>query len=69
VDFSALARQFLNRRIPTQFELQTQVLAWAAERTKRSVKITWQFIVSQAREILNSRYAKVNPANLKYKKT
>lgn len=69
VDFSALARQCLNRRISTQVELQTQVLAWAAKRNEGSVKITWQFTVSQARETLNSRYSKVNSVNLKYKKT
>jgi len=69
LDFSALARQCLNRRIPTQAQLQTEVLAWAAERSARSVTITWQFTISQARETLNSQYVKVNPVNLKYKKT
>ena len=69
MDFSALTRQCLNRRFPTQVELQTHVLAWAAERNERSIKITWQFTVSQARETLNRQYLKLNPVNLKYKKT
>ncbi|GAB4029262.1 IS630 family transposase [Spirosoma gilvum] len=69
LEFSALARQCLNRRIPTQDELERQVLAWTAERNQRAVKITWQFTVGQAREILNSQYVKVNRANKQYQKT
>lgn len=69
LEFSALARQCLNRRIPTQMQLETQVLAWAAERNQRSVKITWQFTVDQARQTLNSQYTKVNQVNKKYQKT
>jgi hypothetical protein len=69
LEFSALARQCLNRRIASQTQLETEVLAWAAERNQRSVKITWQFTVEQARETLNKGYTKVNPANIKYQKT
>lgn len=69
IEFSALARQCLNRRIPTQAELEQQVLAWAASRNKAGVTIKWQFGVGQARETLNSQYTKVNPTNIKYKKT
>ena len=69
IEFSALARQCLNRRIPDQAQLQTQVLAWAKERNQQAIKIRWQFSVSQARETLNSKYVKVNPLNEKYKKT
>jgi len=69
IEFSALARQCLNRRIPTQIQLQTEVLAWAQERNQRSVKINWQFTVEQARETLNKPYTKVNPTNEKYSKT
>lgn len=69
LEFSALARQCLNRRIPAQTQLETEVLVWAAERNQRSVKITWQFTVDQARETLNKGYTKVNPVNVKYQKT
>ena len=65
LEFSALARQCLNRRIPSQIELEKQVLAWAAERNKQAIKINWQFTVGQARETLNSNYMKVNPLNEK----
>ena len=69
LEFSALARQCLNRRIPSQTQLEREVLAWAAERNQRSVKITRQFTVSQARETLNRGYTKVNSVNKKYQKT
>lgn len=66
VEFSALARQCLNRRIPSQAQLESEVLAWSAERNRRSVKISWQSTVDQARETLNKSYTKVNPVNIKY---
>mgnify|MGYP000070001879 FL=1 len=69
IEFSALGRQCLNRRIPSQIELEKQVLAWAKERNQQAIKISWQFTVSQARETLNSKYVKVNTLNEKYKKT
>ena len=63
LDFSALSRQCLNRRISSQDELEKQVLAWAVDRNQQAIKITWQFTVNEARETLNSRYVKVNPSN------
>lgn len=69
LEFSALSRQCLNRRIPAQEQLQTQVLAWTATRNREGVKIHWQFTSSQARQTLNSQYVKVNQSNLKYKST
>lgn len=69
LEFSSLSRQCLNRRIPTQAELENQVLAWAESRNQAGVKIKWQFTVEQARETLNTQYVKVNPANTEYKKT
>jgi hypothetical protein len=69
LEFSALSRQCLNRRIPTQERLRTQVLAWTAARNQEGTKIHWQFTSIQARQTLNSQYCKVNPANLKCKLT
>jgi transposase len=69
LEFSALSRQCLNRRIPTQDELEKQVLIWAQERNQKQIKITWQFTVDKARETLNTQYVKVNPENSKYQKT
>ena len=67
LEFSALSRQCLNRRIASQDELEKQVLIWAQERNQKKVKIKWQFTVEKARDTLNTQYVKVNPRNLKYK--
>lgn len=69
IGFSALARQCLNQRTPTQPQLEAEVLAWAAERNEQAIGINWQFTVGQARETLNKRYTKVHPVNTKYQKT
>ena len=69
LEFSALSRQCLNRRIPTQAQLEKEVLAWVASRNQAGVKIKWQFTVDQCRQTLNKQYVKVNPVNKKYEKT
>jgi hypothetical protein len=63
IEFSALARLCLNRRIPTLDRLRTEVLSLVNERHRNRVKINWQFSIQSARTKLNSRYAMVNPAN------
>lgn len=69
LDFSALARQCLQRRIPTQAQLAYQVYCWSRQRQQQAVKIRWQFTVDQARQTLNSQYCKVNKVNKCYAKT
>ena len=69
IEFSVLARQCLHRRIPTQTQLEREVLAIIADRKAKQAKITWQFSVQAARSKLNSHYVKVNPDNAKFKKT
>jgi transposase len=63
IDFSALSRQCLNRRIPTQEDLTQQVLTWAKERHEKRVPIIWQFTNQQARQTLRRHYVKVNSQN------
>lgn len=67
IEFSALSRQCLNRRIPCMKELETEVLTYFKERTRKGIKINWQFTQEQARKKLNRRYSKVNSINQKYK--
>jgi len=69
IEFSALSRLCLNRRIPCMKELESEVLAFFKERTQKGVKIIWQFTKEKARETLNRHYIKVNSKNSKYKKT
>ena len=66
IEFSALARQCLNRRIPSQEELEREVLAFLAERMTKGIQIDWQFSIQTARTKLNSHYVKVHPANTKF---
>lgn len=63
IEFSALARQCLNRRIGSLEELARQVELWATERNERAVKVHWSFTVSSAEDKLKSWYEKVNPMN------
>ena len=68
IEFSALARLCLNRRIPTVEKLEAEVMAFFNERTQKQVKINWQFSIEVCREKLNTRYSVVNSANSKFKK-
>ena len=69
IEFSALSRLCLNRRIPTLEHLKREILALVAERNAQGIKITWQFSVQSARSKLNSHYVKVQPDNSKFKET
>ena len=69
IEFSALSRMCLNRRIPCMLKLQKEVLAFFKERSQKGIKITWQFTPNIARDKLNRRYKEVNPVNSKYKIT
>ena len=67
IEFSALARLCLHRRIPTREQLESELMAIIAERTAKRIKINWQFSLESCREKLNSRYSIVNEANAKFK--
>lgn len=69
IEFSALARQCLNRRIASKDELEREVLAIVKEREARAVKIEWQFSIETARGKLNRHYEAVQAENKKYKQT
>ena len=69
IEFSALARQCLNRRIPTQESLTKEVLSIIKEREEKQIKINWQFSIESARTKLNRHYQKVFADNVKYKVT
>jgi hypothetical protein len=69
IEFSALTRLCLKRRIPTIEQLERQVLAIVADRKAKQIPITWQFSLQSARTKLNSHYVKVQSDNLKFKKT
>lgn len=68
-EFSAVARQCLNRRIPTIEQLEKEVLAIIKERNNKQIKINWQFSIEDARDKMNRHYQHVFTDNSKYKKT
>ena len=63
IEFSALARQCLNRRIGNLDDLARQVELWTSERNERAVKVHWSFTVATAEDKLKRWYEQVNPAN------
>jgi hypothetical protein len=67
IEFSALTRLCLDRRIPTFEQLEAVVLAFIADRDRRRIKINWQFSLQKARHKLNSHYSVVNSDNSKLK--
>ena len=69
IEFSALSRQCLNRRIPSINQLTKEVMHYFKERMNKKVTINWQFSCETARNKLNKHYSKVNPQNLKYQET
>ena len=69
IEFSALSKQCLSRTIPTKESLEQQLKAIVEERNDKGIKINWQFSIQSARTKLNSKYAKVNTDNLKFKQT
>jgi transposase len=69
IEFSALSKQCLSRRIPAKEILEQQLKAIVKERNDKGIRINWQFSIQSARTKLNSKYAKVNSDNLKFKQT
>jgi hypothetical protein len=66
IEFSALARQCLHRRIPTIAQLEQEILALVDERSSKNIKINWQFSIQSARTKLNSHYTAIQPDNKKF---
>lgn len=56
IEFSALVRQCLNRRIPDRERLQREVSACEKERNERGATVQWHFTAEKARERLQRLY-------------
>lgn len=69
IEFSAIVRQCLNRRIPSLEQLRSEVLALVRERDAKRIKLNWQFTIPDARHKMNSHYRKPHPDNNKYEIT
>jgi len=69
IEFSALSRQCLNRRIASKEDLTREVMALVKEREEKAIRIEWQFSIGSARGKLNRLYRQVNADNARYQKT
>ena len=63
MEFSALAKQCLDRRIPTQEKLDTEIQAIVRERDQKGIQINWQFSIESARSKFSRHYRQVNAQN------
>ncbi len=59
IEFSALSRQCLDRRIGSQQALEKEVLLWQAKRNADAVKVNWSFTTEKARDKLKNRHNEV----------
>jgi len=59
IEFAALAKQCLGRRIPEVETLRREVLAWAEQRNQARKTVRWKFSHDKAREKLQRHYANV----------
>ena len=56
IEFSALSKQCLNRRIGDMKTMTEEVGTWVKERNRDRVKINWQFSKNAAREKFQEKY-------------
>ncbi len=56
IEFSALSRQCLDRRIPSQQQLEREVVAWVEQRNAKRITVNWQFSIQTARDKLHRHY-------------
>jgi uncharacterized coiled-coil protein SlyX len=56
IEFSALAKQGLDRRIATQEKLNTEIQALVTERQQQGIQINWQFSLESARNKFSRHY-------------
>ena len=69
IEFSALTRLCLDRRIPTFEQLETQILAFFKQRDQKQIKIDWQFSIQAARSKFDKHYVAIHPDNAKLVET
>jgi hypothetical protein len=56
LELSVLARQCLERRIPDQATLETEVAAWVEQRNAEAVTVSWHLTKEDARQRLHWLY-------------
>ena len=61
IEFSVLARQCLNRRLPDIPTLVHEIAAWERIRNDQQAKITWRFTTNAARTTFKRLYPIISP--------
>lgn len=56
IELSILSKQCLARRIPTEWTLITEIVAWEQARNEKKAKIRWNFTVDDARKVFKEHY-------------
>jgi transposase len=56
IELSILSRQCLNRRLPDEWTLALEIIAWENRRNQRQAKIHWRFSVDDARRVFRDHY-------------
>jgi hypothetical protein len=59
IEFSALQRQCLDRRIPDQATLREEIAAWEERRNAHEVTVNWRFTTADARIRLKRLYPSI----------
>ena len=59
-EFSVLARQCLNRRLPDSDTVRREVTAWTRTRNERAASARWRFTTENARIKLHSLYPAIS---------
>jgi transposase len=56
IELSILSKQCLSRRLPSEWELTTELVAWEQARNQKQAKIRWNFTVDDARKVFKEHY-------------
>jgi hypothetical protein len=56
IELSILSKQCLARRIPTEWILITEIVAWEESRNAKKAKIRWNFTLNEARKVFKEHY-------------
>ena len=63
MEFSALSRQCLNRKIESKELLETEALDWQKTRNDKTIKVNWWFTTEKERVKLINRYKEISNLN------
>lgn len=63
IEFAALSKQCLDRRLADVATLEREVLAWATQRNHDRTTVNWHFAQPDARQKLQRHYTNIQEFN------